>query len=170
MLAWQNEEEKLELPGLEIESLQAAGHGVEKFDMTLALGEVEGKLEGGMEYASSLYEERTAKRYVGYLKRMLEEMAEDEERVMDSVPLLSAAERKQLEEWNATEEEYESGKSVVERIEEVVERVPEAVAVMSEEEQMTYGELNRRANCLANHLRARGVKAEERVGICVERG
>ena len=57
-----------------------------------------------------------------------------------------------------------------ELFEEQVEKTPEAVAVVYEEESVSYGELNRRANRLAHHLRSLGVKPDDRVAICLERG
>jgi amino acid adenylation domain-containing protein len=72
-------------------------------------------------------------------------------------------------EWNATEAEYEAEKCVHELFEEQVERTPEAMAVVFDEASLTYGELNRRANCLAHYLRGLGVKPDDRVAICVER-
>ena len=76
---------------------------------------------------------------------------------VDRLPLLGEAERRQvLEEWNETEAEYPKEKCVHELFEEQVEKTPEAVAVVYEDEQLSYGELNRRANQLAHHLRESG--------------
>src|SRR5437763_1667940 len=61
------------------------------------------------------------------------------------------------------------GGGVVARFEERAVRAPEAEAVVCGEERLSYGELNRRANRLAHHLRGLGVVAEERVGVCLER-
>ncbi len=74
-----------------------------------------------------------------------------------------------LYEWNETEGEYPREKCVHELLEEQAGKTPEAVAVVCGEEELSYGELNRRANQLAHYLRELGVKPEERVGICVER-
>jgi amino acid adenylation domain-containing protein len=85
--------------------------------------------------------------------------------------LLSDEERRQvLEEWNDTETAYPSDKCVHELFEEQVERTPAAVAVVHEERELSYGELNTRANQLAHYLRELGVKPDGRVAICVERG
>jgi amino acid adenylation domain-containing protein len=71
--------------------------------------------------------------------------------------------------WNATGVEYRAGRCVHELIEEQVERTPEAVAVEYEGREVTYRELNRRANQLAHFLRGRGVGPEVAVGVCAER-
>ena len=84
--------------------------------------------------------------------------------------MLSEAERHRvLVEWNATEAEYPADKCIHELFEVQAERTPEAVAVEFEEQQLSYGELNARANQLARHLRGLGVKPDDRVAICVER-
>src|SRR6185369_121140 len=71
--------------------------------------------------------------------------------------------------WNQTSAEYPRERCVHELFEEQVEQRADAVAVVYEGEQLTYDELNRRANQLANYLREMGVGAEEKVGLCVER-
>jgi amino acid adenylation domain-containing protein len=74
-----------------------------------------------------------------------------------------------VEEWNATQAVYPQERCVHELFEEQVEKSPEAVAVVYEDQQVSYGELNRRANQLGHHLRGLGVGPETRVAICVER-
>ncbi|HEY6350678.1 MAG TPA: amino acid adenylation domain-containing protein, partial [Candidatus Angelobacter sp.] len=84
--------------------------------------------------------------------------------------LLGEEEQRQiLYEWNQTQREYPKEKCVHELFEEQVKRTPEAIAVVMEGASLSYGELNRQANRLAHHLREIGVKADTRVGICLER-
>ncbi len=84
--------------------------------------------------------------------------------------MLSNAERQQiLHEWNKTHAEYPEV-CIHELFEAQVKRTPEATAVVFGSERVSYDELNRRANQLAHHLRKNGVRPEERVGICAERG
>ena len=71
-------------------------------------------------------------------------------------------------EWNDTGRNYPKDRCIHELFEEQVERTPEAVAVVFEDQQLTYKALNRRANQLAHYLRKLGVGPEVRVGICVE--
>ncbi|HKV95864.1 MAG TPA: amino acid adenylation domain-containing protein, partial [Gammaproteobacteria bacterium] len=88
-----------------------------------------------------------------------------------ALEVLGEAEREQvLYEWNDTEREYPRDKCVHELFEEQVRRSPEATAVVFEEASLSYRELNRQANRLAHYLRELGVKPDERVAICVERG
>ena len=118
-----------------------------KFDLTLSLGEAGERIVGGVEYATALFERGTVERYLGYFRRLLEGMVADETQVVDRLPLLSEGERDRvLYEWNETAVAYPREKCVQELFEEQVEKRPEAVAVVYEGEQLSYGELNRRAN------------------------
>src|SRR5204863_5751349 len=72
-------------------------------------------------------------------------------------------------EWNDTATDYPRDRCIHELFEEQVARTPDAVAVVFEDQQLTYGELNARANQLAHHLIALGVGPEVLVGICMER-
>lgn len=97
-------------------------------------------------------------------------MVADSDRRVSEFPLLTESERHQLlVEWNKTQTVYPEDKSIHELFEAQVERTPEAVAVIFEGQQLTYGELNRRANQLAHHLRKLGVGPEVMVGIYMER-
>src|SRR5687767_15379951 len=98
-------------------------------------------------------------------------MVADEGRRVERLTLMPESERvRVLEEWNRTEAEHPGGPCVHERFEAQVERTPDAVAVVFEDEHLTYAELNRRANRLAHHLVRRGVGPDVRVGLCVEPG
>ena len=90
---------------------------------------------------------------------------------MSGLALLSEAERQRVvEEWNATAADYPTEQCIHELFEAQAARTPDAVAVVYEDRQLTYGELNARANQLAHHLRGLGVRPDDRVAICVERG
>ena len=87
------------------------------------------------------------------------------------VEMLSATERHQLlYDWNDTATAFPADKCVHELFEEQVARTPDAVAVVFEDEELSYAQLNARANRLAHYLRELGVKPDERVAICLERG
>jgi amino acid adenylation domain-containing protein len=173
MLAWQNAPQGgMALPGLKLAPAGAASahHVTAKFDLLLSLGEAGGRLMGGVEYATALFEKETVARWLGYLRRVLEGMAADDAVVIDRLPMLAEAERRLvLREFNDTRREYPREACVHELFEAQVARTPGAVAVVFEGERVTYAALNARANRLAHHLRALGVGADGRVGICVER-
>jgi amino acid adenylation domain-containing protein len=116
-----------------------------------------------------------AERVCGYMSTVLEGLVEALEtepgREVRSLEVLPEEERRRvLYEWNDTGAEYPQEKCVHELFEEQVRRTPEAVAVVHGEQELSYRELNVRANRLAHYLRGLGVKPDERVGICVERG
>jgi len=101
---------------------------------------------------------------------LLEGIAAGPEQRLSELPLLSAAEREQLlREWNETEREYAGAKCLHEGFEEQVAKTPDAIAVVYEQEQLSYRELNGRANQLAHYLARLGVGPETLVGICLER-
>ena len=171
MFAWQNATEaRLELPGLEAQPLPSASYRVAKFDLTLSLQAAGDTIGGVIEYASALFEAASVHRYIGYFLALLKAMVADDAQTIDRLPMLGEGEREQvLYEWNETEAEFPSGKCVHELFEEQVRRSPEATAVVFEEEELSYGELNERANQLAWRLRELGVGPETRVGLLVER-
>ncbi|HSU17580.1 non-ribosomal peptide synthase/polyketide synthase [Longimicrobium sp.] len=175
MFAWQDapEGDASPLPGLRAGSAggAAAAHVTAKFDLSLSLSEAGGRIAGGVEYATALFDAATIERWMGYLRRALEAMVADDARSVDALPLLAEAERTQLvETWNATAAEYPRDLCVHELFEAQAARTPHADAVVSEREAVTYAELNARANRLAHHLRALGVRPDARVAVCVERG
>jgi amino acid adenylation domain-containing protein len=171
MFAWQNAPKgTIDLPGLQVRPFTAVPHDISKFDLTLSLQEEGNQIVGEVEYATALYERSTIERYLGYFRTLLGAMAADDSQKVDRLPMLPAKERQQLlYEWNATEVEYPRDKCVHELFEEQVEKTPEAVAVVFENEFLSYGGLNRRANQLAHYLRELGVRPDDRVAICAER-
>jgi amino acid adenylation domain-containing protein len=171
MFAWQNNERgTLHLPGLQWGALPSLPHRTSKFDLTVSLGLAGDRIVGGIQYATSLFEQASVERYLGYFQSLLGGMVADETRQVDRIPILTAGERHRvLYEWNETKAEFPSDKCVQELFEEQAEKTPEATAVVFEEQQLSYGELNRRANQLAHYLRKLGVKPDDRVAICVER-
>ena len=110
-------------------------------------------------------------RICGYMRAALEALI-DPSRAEPGAPVdvLPVDERQQLlVEWNATGRAYPSEAAVHELIEERVRRAPAAAAVVFEGRTVSYGELNRRANQVARHLRRRGVGAGDVVGLLAER-
>jgi len=109
-------------------------------------------------------------RVLGHLRTLLEQMVSDPTRRLSEMPMLTESERHQLlVEWNRTKRDYPQDKCIHELFEEQVERTPDAVAVVFEDHQLTYRELNRRANQLAHYLQKRGVGPDTLVAVCMER-
>ncbi|HEU4883163.1 MAG TPA: AMP-binding protein, partial [Longimicrobium sp.] len=170
MVTWQNaSEDQGEVPGPGRPGVGTPFPATAKFDLSLSLGEVGGRIAGSVTYATALFEHATVERWLGYLRRVLEQMAADDARAVDRLALLDTAERRLvLQEWNRTDAELPRT-CVHERFQVQVARTPEAVALSFEDRSLTYAELNGRANRLAHHLRGRGVGPDVRVAVCIER-
>ncbi|HEX8089471.1 MAG TPA: amino acid adenylation domain-containing protein, partial [Blastocatellia bacterium] len=119
---------------------------------------------------ASLFSKHLLEIIGGYYARALESMALDPSREYGVCDLLSARERSQvLFEWNATAADFPHAECINQLFESQVARTPDAIAVACGPNQITYRELNRRANQLARYLGQSGVRAETRVGICMGR-
>ena len=145
-------------------------NGTSKFDLTLFVRERAGALQAVIEYNTDLFEAGTIRRMLGHYRTLLEGIVSNPERRLADLPLLTPAERQQLlVDWNRTEVAYPRDRCLHELIEDQVQRTPEAVAVVFGETQLTYRQLNQRANSLAHDLQELGVGPDTLVGICVER-
>ncbi len=141
-----------------------------KFDLELHVWERRGEIAGVLIYNTDLFDGPTMRRMSEHLVRLVGLFAERPQNRLSELEIWSASERAQLlVGWNDTAVEYPQDKCVHELFEEQVERTPEAVAVSCEEEQLSYRELNGRANQLAHYLKGKGVGPEVLVGICLER-
>ena len=122
-------------------------------------------------YDGSLYEEEDMARLAEQYRMVVEGAAGDAEREAERIEIVSREEELEIVEgMNRTRKEYGRSESIQGMIEEQAENRAGEVAVVSEGEEISYGEMNERANQLARYLKGKGIGAEERVGICVERG
>ncbi|MEG4012456.1 MULTISPECIES: amino acid adenylation domain-containing protein [unclassified Microcoleus] len=143
--------------------------GTSKCDLFLQLEETPEGILGRFEYDTDLFEAASISRMVGHFITLLESIVANPDQSILKLSLLTIDEQKQLINWNATGVNYSHNKCVHQLFETQVERTPDAVAVIFEGEQLTYRELNQRANQLAHHLRSLGVVPDTVVGICLER-
>ncbi len=159
----------LELPGLRM-SLMEVDTGTAKFDIVLSLTEANEGLRGKLEYNIDLFDRSTIVRMIRHFERLLQGIAADPDQRLCELPLLTDEEQQQLLKiWNHTQEQRTEKAYVHQLFELQALQSPKAVAVVCEQDRLTYGDLNRRANQLAHRLRALGVGAEVPVGLCVER-
>ncbi len=159
----------LALGDLSLEAVAAPGR-VAKFDLTLTLGEVNGVIRGSLEYATALFDQATVERYVGYLQRLLAAMVNDEQTVLERVPLLAESERQRLLcDFNATAREYPQALTVHGIFQQQAAAHPKAVAAVHGEHSLSYFELNAQANRLAHHLISQGVQPGDHVAILLPR-
>ncbi|WP_375466723.1 amino acid adenylation domain-containing protein [uncultured Nostoc sp.] len=160
---------EVELTGLTISSLPAAG-ATSKFDLSLLMQTTAAGLVGVWEYSTNLFDASTIERMTGHFVTLLEGIVANPQQKILQLPLLTEVEQQQLLiEWNNTQADYLQHKCIHQLFEEQVERTPDAVAVVFENQQLTYFELNCRANQLAHYLKSLGVGADVLVGLCVER-
>jgi len=146
-------------------------NGQANYEMTLSLVEQEEGIGGWIEYQSDLFDEESMRRMARHYEQLLSAVAGNEvEREVSRLSLMSEAEREQaLVQWNETGREYPRESCIHQLFEAQAARSPEAVALVFKDEQLTYGELNHRANQLAHYLRGQGVRAETLVGVLMRR-
>ena len=141
-----------------------------KYDLTVSMHEETEGLQAVFNYSADLFDGATITRMLGHFQTLLQGIVENPDQRISDLPILTQAERQQLlVEWNDTTTEYPRDKCIHQLFEEQVERTPDATAVVFEDQQLTYRELNKRANQLAHYLRKQGVGPEVLVGICIER-
>ncbi|MGG5272672.1 amino acid adenylation domain-containing protein [Pseudomonas syringae pv. coryli] len=170
MLSWQNTPPaELALEGLELTLLDSVARTT-KYDVSLDLAEVEGRIVGSLEYATALFDRETAQRYVAYLERVLRAMVENERQVVGAIELLGETERRQvLVEFNATHQAWPQDLLVHQLFEQQAQQQPQALALVCGDERVTYADLNERSNQVADILLSLGIAPDDRVAICVER-
>ena len=142
MLNWRDRDQRLSfigLDGLEVEELLLAESRTAKFDLTLMLTDGGDDIDLEMEYSTDLFDEARIERMVGHFYTLLEAAAANPGQQLSNLPLLTDAERQQLlVEWNRTEAPYPKDQCLHELFEEQVERTPDAIAVVFEDEQLSY--------------------------------
>jgi amino acid adenylation domain-containing protein len=160
---------KLELPQLQLTHWQME-QVTAKFDLTLLMTETEQGIQGTWEYRTDLFDVATINRMVGHFQTLLECIVANPQQRIIELPLLTTSEPDQLLIQSANyKPELIPDKSIHQLFELRVEKTPEAVAVVFQEQQLTYEQLNQRVNQLAHYLRSLGVKPEVRIGISIER-
>ncbi len=144
--------------------------GASKFDIYLELDEQPSGIGGRFMYSTDLFDAATIARMSGHLETLLTSIVEDPDARISDLPLLNDAEKRQiLVEWNNTRTEYPSGQCIHELFEARVGESPDAVAVVFGRANLTYRQLDQRANQFANQLTAMGVPHGGIVGICLDR-
>jgi non-ribosomal peptide synthetase component F len=159
----------LELPGLTL-NFNEIDTETANFDLTLFLEETDRGLTATWEYSTNLFQPSTIARMHGHFQILLEGIIANADTRISELPLLSDRERHQLLiEWNNTQVDYPKDSTIHQLFEAQVDRTPDAIAVVFEDQKLTYRELNERANQVAHYLQKLGVKPEVLVGICTER-
>ena len=165
----------MQLPGLTLKPVQSDAETA-KYDLTLTMAEAGERLLGTMEYNSDLFDQSTIQRMLRHLEIILEAVSEDPEIQIGDINLLSKDEQQQiLHEWNETDAPFHDDKCVHEVFEQLAAEQPGAPALIfkanasAEAEQLSYAQMNSKANQLARYLKNLGTNTENIVGICMER-
>lgn len=174
---------RLELRGLEVDIITLI-RDTSKFDMTLGLGKAEGNnWVGYFEYCTALFDRTTIVRFGHHYRNLLESIAANPDQRIASLAMLSSEERHRIVNqwndaserkpmlvgWNQTYRDSSQDVLVHQLFERQAESTPDATAVVCEDRQLSYRQLNARANQLAHFLKKRGVGPDVPVAICVER-
>ncbi len=164
----------LDLPELRVKPLSLTVPTA-KFDLILSLQLDEAGLRGDWEYKTALFEATTIKRMTGHFENLLQAIVNNPDRSISRLPLLSETEQQQLlVDWNRSKLNgqallKDTSPCLHHLFEAQVDRTPQAIAVVYEDQQLTYQELNHRANQLAHYLLARGVGPDTVIGLYLER-
>jgi amino acid adenylation domain-containing protein len=146
-------------------SIQRVESGTARVDLYLSIEDAE-RLNGTLEYNTDLWDGSTTRRMVGHFKNLLEDIVANPDRCLSELRLLDQAERNQLVAgWNETQTKYRHDRCLHQLFEERAALTPDRVAVVFEGKQLTYDQLNRRANQMAHYLQRLGVAPEQPVGI-----
>ncbi|WP_181280581.1 non-ribosomal peptide synthetase [Aphanothece hegewaldii] len=122
-----------------------------------------------IKYQCTHFYSDTITRILGHFQTLLEGIIINPEQRLAELPILTLNEQQLLKEWNNTEVDYPKNQCLHQKFEQQVKKTPNAIAVIFENQQLTYLELNHKANQLAHYLQNLGVKPDVLVGICLER-
>jgi amino acid adenylation domain-containing protein len=157
------------LAGRVLERQPVPGWKWSRFDLSIVCREVHGGgLRADVEWATDLFDEATVERLVGHFETLLRAVADNPDRRLSELPLLTKAEVEERVQWNATAAGYDA-RPIHELIGDQVARTPDAVAIVGVEDRVTYAELDRRSNSLARHLLELGVNRGDLVGVVLDR-
>ncbi|NEP12786.1 MAG: amino acid adenylation domain-containing protein [Symploca sp. SIO2C1] len=159
------------LPNLEVGWYQGAGAEMTvRFDLELHLWEQGDEIQGFCAYNRDLFEAETIQRMLSHYQNLLTAIVENPSQPISLLPIMTVKEQQQLlVAWNDTKTDYPTDKCIHQLFEAQVEKTPDAIALVFEEQHLTYSQLNSKANQLAHHLQQLGVEPEVLVGICVDR-
>ncbi|MEO6230259.1 MAG: amino acid adenylation domain-containing protein [Ferruginibacter sp.] len=175
MLVWRSLDETtdLQLNGLQLcgEPIKLLRKTTSKFELTFLITETLNGLDVSIEYSTDLFMEITIKRMIHHFEELVKSIVESPETSIGKLPMLTQQEQhQQLFKYNSNSVDYPKDKTIVHLFEEQVIANPGSIALVFENTQVTYKQLNEYANQLANYLRCKGVKENTIVPIFIERG
>jgi amino acid adenylation domain-containing protein len=160
----------IELSNLKLAPLEDNKNNITKFDLEVSVWETPEGLVVDWGYNSDLFVTATMERMIQHYQTLLEGIVSNHVQLVSELTMLTVTEKHQLiVEWQQTQTSYPKDKTIHQLFEEQVVTNPDAIAIICGDRQLTYQELNLRANQLAHHLHKLGVTSNELVGICIER-
>jgi amino acid adenylation domain-containing protein len=158
----------LELPDVDCEFVHLAS-GTQTHDLTVDVTESERGIQLKFSFATDLFDAATIERMMGHYRTLLQAAAANPAQRLSELPIMTPAERQQLERWNDTRTSYPTDVPLNRFIEIQAEHQPDATALVFEDQRLTYRQFNESANQLAHYLRKQGVGRDVLVGVCAER-
>src|SRR5260221_5845395 len=144
--------------------------GTSTLDLNIEAEEKDQQLGFRFHYSTELFEADTIARMMSHFQTLLSEITANPQQQLSLIPLLTEHERHQLlVEWNATQADFAANETLHSLFEQQVQRTPDVVAMVSTDQQLTYTQLNEKANQFAHYLKSFGVGRETMVAVCLER-
>ncbi|PZX36282.1 non-ribosomal peptide synthase protein (TIGR01720 family)/amino acid adenylation domain-containing protein, partial [Nonlabens dokdonensis] len=150
---------------------------IEKFDLSVFVDDSGEELVGQISYATSLFKSETITKLINHYIHLLTELTTTPARPYAEISLLNSVDYNQIiHSWNATDTEYSNDKTLIDLFEEQVLRTPDNISLVYENQELTYGELNKKSNQLARHIRSRykertgtDLKSDTLIVLCLDR-
>jgi amino acid adenylation domain-containing protein len=162
------EPEKLSFADLEVEFFSNP-RSYENFELFINATELKGKVTLECQYNTNLFDAETIRRRLAEFQILLEGIVTNPEQLIATLPLLPEAEQQCLFQWNHCQTDYSYHLCIHQLVENQVAKTPDAIAVIFEDQQLTYQALDQKANQVAQYLHSLGVGPEVLVGLCCDR-
>ncbi|SMD41574.1 Phosphopantetheine attachment site [Aquiflexum balticum DSM 16537] len=145
-------------------------HFTSKFDMAFELTEVDSGINGIAEYNTDLYRHETIVRFVNHFIHLLKSILENPSETIEKLKFLSKNEETELIKlFNSPPQILPNQKTILDLFQEQVRKSPDAIAVVFEGKKLSYSDLDKKSDQIANYLLAKGIKNEAMIPICLDR-
>jgi amino acid adenylation domain-containing protein len=160
---------EIHIPGLTFQMLDGE-RTASQVDLNLTINDHKTSLDCNFEYNPDLFTEETIVRLAGNYLTFLQQVPTREDLPARAIPILTPGESDlMIRDWNQTNAEYPQDQCIHQQFEKQVRKTPDSIAVIFENEKLTYAELNARANRLSHYLASKGAKEDTIVAICLKR-
>jgi amino acid adenylation domain-containing protein len=150
--------------------IKAFKHHLSRSELTFALTSKDSYLEGSVEYNANLHSKQSVERIIEHFKQVLSSAVKDPEQKLGALPMLTTEEENLLVKFNDTITAYPEDKTIVDLFQEQALETPDHIALIQDDLNLTYRDLNEQANRLAAYITEQGVKEEDNVGLLAGRG